>query len=38
MAVWDGRNDYGQPLPSGMYIYTMRINNFEEKRTMMFLK
>jgi len=38
MVVWDGRNDYGQPLPSGMYIYTMRINNFEEKRTMMFLK
>ncbi|HOT98119.1 MAG TPA: SdrD B-like domain-containing protein [bacterium] len=38
MVVWDGRNDYGQPLPSGMYIYTMRVNNFEEKRTMMFLK
>ncbi|HNW58431.1 MAG TPA: SdrD B-like domain-containing protein [bacterium] len=38
MVVWDGRNDYGQPLTSGMYIYTMRVNNFEEKRTMMFLK
>jgi uncharacterized repeat protein (TIGR01451 family) len=38
MVVWDGRNEYGQSLPSGMYIYTMRVNNFEEKRTMMFLK
>ena len=38
MVVWDGRNDAGQTMPSGMYIYTLRVNNFEQKRTMMFLK
>jgi hypothetical protein len=38
MQVWDGRDNKGMTVPSGMYIYTLRINNFEEKRTMMFLK
>lgn len=38
MKVWDGKDNNGMTVPSGMYIYTLRINNFEEKRNMMFLK
>jgi len=37
-VIWDGRDNQGNALPTGMYIYTLRINNFEEKRTMMFVK
>lgn len=38
MVVWDGKDDGGKLLTSGLYIYTLRINNHEEKRTMMLLK
>ncbi len=38
MKVWDGKDNSGMTVPSGMYIYTLRINNFEQKRSMMFLK
>lgn len=38
MVIWDGKDDSGNMLPSGLYIYTLRVNNYEEKRTMMFLK
>ncbi len=38
LAVWDGKDDAGNVMTSGLYIYSLRVNNYEEKRTMLLLK
>ena len=38
IVEWDGMDQYGRQAPSGMYLYTLRMNGFEQKRMMMFLK
>jgi flagellar hook assembly protein FlgD len=30
-VLWDGRNDYGQPVSSGIYIYRIVMGNGKEK-------
>ncbi|MBD3378686.1 DUF11 domain-containing protein [candidate division KSB1 bacterium] len=37
-VVWDGRDYNGRMVPSGPYLYTIEINNFEQTRKMMLLK
>jgi hypothetical protein len=37
-VVWDGRNQYGKLVSSGVYIYKLEANNFVESRKMLFLK
>lgn len=36
--VWDGRDDAGAPVGSGLYVYRMRAHNFVTTRKMIFLK
>ncbi len=36
--MWDGRNNAGQAVSSGIYIYRMQTGNFIQSRKMMFLK
>ena len=38
IVEWDGMDQNGQQVPSGMYLYSLRMNGFEQKRMMMFLK
>lgn len=35
---WDGTNQYGEKVPSGQYIYTIRSKNLKESRKMILLK
>ena len=35
---WDGRNEQGNQMSSGIYIYKIRVNDFEQVRKMMFTK
>jgi len=35
---WDGRNDFGHRLPSGVYIYRIKAGNFIEAKKMMMVK
>ncbi|MCL5019914.1 MAG: T9SS type A sorting domain-containing protein, partial [Patescibacteria group bacterium] len=35
---WNGRNDAGQPVSSGIYIYRLRANKFTDVRKMIFMK
>ncbi len=35
---WDGRNDEGLVVPSGMYFYTVRAGEFKETKKMLFLR
>ncbi|MBN1893440.1 T9SS type A sorting domain-containing protein, partial [bacterium] len=35
---WDGRNDHGQPMPSGIYIYRIRSENRVKSRRMVLMK
>ncbi len=37
-VAWDGADDAGQVLPSGIYIYTLRVGGFVARRRMLFLK
>lgn len=35
---WDGRNDRGEPVPSGLYLYRLQADDIVESRKMLFLK
>ncbi|NUN09992.1 MAG: T9SS type A sorting domain-containing protein [Ignavibacteriaceae bacterium] len=35
---WDGRNDYGNQLPSGIYFYRMRTSSFNEVKKLIMIK
>ena len=37
-VVWDAKDIHGQPAPSGIYFYRLRVNGFEETRRMTLLK
>lgn len=37
-VTWDGRNDAGRPLPSGLYFYRMTAAGFAETRKMVLMK
>jgi hypothetical protein len=37
-VIWDGTDDRGKAVPSGMYIYTMKTDNFEKVRRLVMLK
>ena len=37
-AVWDGRNDHGQLVSSGVYIYKLEVGEFASARKMIFVK
>jgi hypothetical protein len=37
-AVWDGRNDRGLPLASGVYVYRMEAGDFRQMKKMILLK
>jgi len=36
--VWDGTNDIGVKVASGVYIYQIRANNFVDQKKMVFMK
>lgn len=38
MVEWDGRNNSGQTVPSGIYIYRIQAGDFSAERMMIFLK
>ena len=35
---WDAKNDLGQPVSAGMYIYTIQMGDFRQTKKMVFLK
>jgi hypothetical protein len=35
---WDGRNDHGYSVPSGLYIYSIRAGNFTDRKSMIYLR
>lgn len=37
-VTWDGINDFGQQLGSGVYLYKMTINNFQASKRIVYLK
>ena len=37
-VTWDGKNDYGSQVPSGVYIYTIRSGQFISSKKMILLK
>ena len=37
-AYWDGRNDLGEPVASGIYLYTLTVGNFTCTRKMLIRK
>ena len=37
-AYWDGKNDVGEPVASGLYFYTLRAGNFTATRKMLIRK
>ena len=37
-AVWDGKDNHGNPVPSGMYIYKLVFGNFSKSRKMTLLR
>ena len=32
-VVWDGTNDYGKPVSSGIYVYRVRVSSLENGKT-----
>tara|TARA_Y100001968_G_C19127736_1_gene605123 strand:- start:242 stop:769 length:528 start_codon:yes stop_codon:yes gene_type:complete len=36
--IWDGLNDYGSRVSSGMYFYTIRSGQFHDTKKMLFMK
>jgi flagellar hook assembly protein FlgD len=37
-AVWDGRNDTGAPVGTGVYLYQLRVDHRTEARRMLLLR
>jgi DNA-binding beta-propeller fold protein YncE len=37
-AYWDGRNDEGEPVSSGVYLYQIRVGDFQTTRRMIILR
>ena len=37
-VYWDGRNQFGEPLASGLYFYTLTVDEFTATRRMLILK
>ena len=37
-AYWDGRNEYGEPVASGLYFYTLTTGDFTATRKMLIRK
>ncbi|MCK5076614.1 MAG: T9SS type A sorting domain-containing protein, partial [Calditrichia bacterium] len=37
-VIWNGKNDAGQELPGGIYIYRIKSGNFIQARKMLYLK
>ena len=38
VAVWDGKNEFGSPVSTGIYFYRIRAADFKESRKMILLK
>ncbi|MEE9271100.1 MAG: FlgD immunoglobulin-like domain containing protein, partial [Candidatus Krumholzibacteria bacterium] len=38
VALWDGRNDHGNPVGSGVYFYRLVMRNFTQTRKLVLLK
>ncbi len=36
--TWDGKDESGQIVPSGVYLYKLRVNGFVQTRKMTFMK
>jgi flagellar hook assembly protein FlgD len=36
--TWNGRDNFGKPVPSGVYLYKLRVNGYEETRKMTLMK
>ena len=37
-AYWDGRNDFGEPVASGVYFYQLTTSSFQQTRRMLIVK
>jgi hypothetical protein len=37
-VLWDGTNDPGMPVGSGVYMYRLKAGKFEQSRKMLLLK
>ncbi|MBD3287733.1 T9SS type A sorting domain-containing protein [candidate division KSB1 bacterium] len=37
-AIWDGRNDFGDYAPSGIYVYQLKMNSLVQSKKMVFVK
>jgi flagellar hook assembly protein FlgD len=37
-VTWDGKDERGQLVPSGVYLYKLRVNGFVQTRKMTFMK
>jgi len=38
MLIWDGTDDSGRPISSGVYLYKMKAGEFVETRKMLLMK